>query len=37
MQRPQISPTTHLLVRIIVLAVLALLALVFAARVDGLW
>ena len=37
MQRPQISSTSHLVVRIIVLAVLALLALVFAARVEGLW
>jgi hypothetical protein len=37
MQRPQITPYRHLLVRVIVLAILALLALVFAARVEGLW
>ena len=39
MQRPQISPTTHLLVRIIVLAVFALLALVFrrSEKLLGEW
>lgn len=36
MLRPQSTPTTHLLVRVIVLVVLALLALAFAARVEGL-
>lgn len=37
MARQQTTSTTHLLVRIIVLAIIALLALAFAARVEGLW
>jgi hypothetical protein len=37
MARHPTTSTTHLLVRVIVLAILALLALAFAARVEGLW